>query len=105
MRRSASGGRPARALQLQFSSVPKPYRTIVRSITLTKHSPISNKALPPATAAGALKLTKEMIEQGAKALEQELWKLDPFAKPYPLGALKLIIEKVYRAMAASAGLE
>lgn len=62
---------------------------------------MTDQAAVEITDSGA-EVTAEMIEAGAKALDDQLWKLDPFTKQMPLAALKLIIPKVYRAMAAAA---
>ena len=48
----------------------------------------------------APEITPAMIEAGAKELEHQLWLLDPFAKPFNVGVLKLVIPEVYRVMAA-----
>jgi hypothetical protein len=47
-------------------------------------------------------ITSEMIEAGAKALDEELWKLDPFARAFSVEMLKLVVPKVYRAMTCAA---
>ena len=58
-------------------------------------------AAPASNGDGApeVEVTKEMIEDGAKALDHLLWKRDPFAKQVPLSDIRQAVEQVYRAMA------
>jgi hypothetical protein len=49
-----------------------------------------------------IEVTKEMIDAGAKTLDDQLFKLNPFGERVPIHALKVIIPKVYRSMAALA---
>lgn len=49
-----------------------------------------------------VEVTPEMTEAGAVFLYDQLWKLDPFVKPIPLAALKLVVPRLFQVMAAEA---
>ena len=76
----------------------------MRIITLTKQGLTNSQAACSEGNIGApeIDVTLEMSDAGAKMLEHQLWLLDPFTKPLPIGALKLIVPDVYRVMAALA---